>query len=112
MAIYFYTADPAKLLAAIRTSIDEGKIKTWSYDSDGDFTHTAEQWKFKAWLRPQIKDGALRFVIFPPMATSLSKRIYGIYHGRFVESVLIHADVLFTRVETTALATEGDLTTA
>lgn len=40
MAIIIKTSAPAELLAAIKKEIDEEKIETWSYDSDGDFTHT------------------------------------------------------------------------
>jgi hypothetical protein len=43
MAIYFGTDDPDKLLFTFKKAIDEGHIATWSYDKDGDFTHTAAQ---------------------------------------------------------------------
>ncbi|PNE12407.1 MAG: hypothetical protein CR217_03280 [Beijerinckiaceae bacterium] len=57
MAIHFKTETPKKLLAAYKKAIDDGHISTWSYDSDGDFTHTADQWNKKAWLRPKVQEG-------------------------------------------------------
>ncbi len=37
MALHFKTDDPKKLLSAYKKAIDDGHIKTWSYDQDGDF---------------------------------------------------------------------------
>lgn len=56
MAIYIETTRPRTLIRAIREKIEQDEIATWAYDEDGDFTHTALQWKYKAWLRPYIKN--------------------------------------------------------
>ena len=45
MAINFDTDNPTKLLSAFKKAIDDKKIVTWSYDKDGYFTHTPEQWR-------------------------------------------------------------------
>ena len=42
MAVIVKTGDPAGLLKKIKKAIDDKHIETWSYDSDGDFTHTPE----------------------------------------------------------------------
>jgi hypothetical protein len=84
--------DPARLLADIKLAIDAKRIRTWSYDDDGDFTHTAEQWLREAWLRPVLQKEHLQLVIIPPRDTHISSTIYAIYHGRFVEMVLRHFD--------------------
>ena len=59
MAVNFETADPAKLLAEFKKAIDDKKVVTWSYDKQGDFTHTPNQWKDQAWLRPTVYTGRL-----------------------------------------------------
>lgn len=111
MAIYFKTDTPKKLLAAYKKAIDDGHVTTWSYDADGDFTHTAEQWSRKAWLRPKIKDGsALVLYILKPKDATLSSVAYAIYHGRFIESMLRHCDKLFSDARATAMPDEGDVT--
>lgn len=108
MAIHVRTSDPSGLLSAIRQSIDDGKIKTWSYDKDGDFTHTADQWINLAWLRPSISDDKLTFNTVPPRTQHISIRIYGVYHGRFIEMLLSHFDDKFTRASATAQASNDD----
>jgi hypothetical protein len=108
MAVTFETTSPANLLKAYKKAIDDGHVLTWSYDKDGDFTHTAEQWKYRAWMRPKIVDGELRFFILKPKDTNISSEIYAIYHGRLIESFLRHCDTLFTKAEASALAALGD----
>ena len=110
MAIHFDTKTPKKLLAAYKKAVDDGHVKTWSYDKDGDFTHTAEQWSRKAWLRPKIQEGtALVFYILTPQDTSLSSIDYAVYHGRFIESVLNHCDKLFDQARASSMPEEGDV---
>jgi hypothetical protein len=43
MAIIVFPAKPKSLLAARKKAIDYGKINTWEYGSDGDFTHKPKQ---------------------------------------------------------------------
>lgn len=110
MAIHFRTGTPKKLLAAFKKAIDEGKVVTWSYDPDGDFTHTAQQWKGLAWLRPRIKEGEdLIVTIVKPQNSKISSEVYAIYHGRFIESMLVHCDDLFKEAAATAYPADGDL---
>lgn len=110
MALHFRTNTPKKLLAAFKKAIDEGKVVTWSYDADGDFTHTAQQWKSLAWLRPKVieKEG-LVLTILKPKNSKISSEVYAIYHGRFIESMLVHCDSLFTQAEATAYPADGDV---
>jgi hypothetical protein len=110
MAIYLDTSTPKKLLAAYKKAIDDGHVTTWSYDAQGDFTHTAEQWKRKAWLRPRIIAGeSLVLRVIRPREGKVSSTVYAVYHGRFVESVLRHCDELFTQARVTAQADADDL---
>lgn len=108
MAIYFSTSQPNGLLGAFKKAIDDGHIETWSYDSDGDFTHTPPQWKNLAWMRPVISSGLLTFRFLGSQARTTKKSTYGIYHGRFIESMLTHCDERFDSAQATAMAASGD----
>jgi hypothetical protein len=110
MALHFKTDAPQKLLSAYKKAIDDGHIKTWSYDQDGDFTHSTEQWIRQAWLRPEIKPGSeLVFYILAPKETELTSEAYAVYHGRFIESMLRHCDSLFVHGYASAMPEDGDM---
>jgi hypothetical protein len=108
MAINFETTDPHKLLAAFKKAIDSKEVVTWSYDKDGDFTHTPEQWNHQAWLRPVTYTGRLTMNFIGNNKINTSTAIYGVYHGRFIESMLTHCDKLFSTGAATALPTNSD----
>jgi hypothetical protein len=108
MALHFLTNTPKNLLETFKKAIDEGHIKTWEYDMDGDFTHKASQWYKEAWLRPTLEQDRLTLHIFPPKGKNITWEIYGIYHGRFIESMIIHCNPLFTQGIATAKPTSGD----
>jgi hypothetical protein len=108
MAINFETTNPRGLLAAFKKAIDDKHVVTWSYDSDGDFTHTPEQWKFKAWLRPVIYDGYLVMNILGRKEEKMPVAIYSVYHGRFIESMITHCRSLFTNGSATSRPTNSD----
>jgi hypothetical protein len=112
MAVHVETRDPSGLLAAFKAAVNAGRIRTWAYDSDGDFTHSAEQWNRRAWLRPHVGSGVLTFTILGPQGQAVSREIYGIYHGRFIETLLIHFDQQFGGARATALAAAGDVVAA
>jgi hypothetical protein len=109
MSVRFNTSDPKKLLAYFKKLIDEKHVVTWSYDGDGDFTHAKTEWKNKAWLRPHIKSGYLLFTIIPPEEITIDDAVYGVYHGRFIESFLTHCDTIFSTAVASALPTDGDV---
>lgn len=111
MAIHFKTKTPKRLLAAYKKAIDDSHVQTWSYDNEGDFTHTADQWVRKAWLRPRVREGEeLVFYILAPRETQMSSAIYAVYHGRFIESFLSHCDTLFSLAQASSLPELGDVT--
>ncbi|MBZ5532078.1 MAG: hypothetical protein LAO20_11660 [Acidobacteriia bacterium] len=112
MAIRVITSQPNALLAAIKKAINERHVDTWSYDADGDFTHTPPQWAKKAWLRPTIQSGALVFNIINPQGVTITKEIYGVFHGRFIEMLLVHFDGSFDDARATAAVALGDRVTA
>ena len=96
MALTIKTEKPQLLLDKIYKAIDEEKIKTWSYDKEGDFTHVTpdKQWVNKAWLSPDAlsNEKELRFKILKPKDKILSDEVNGVYHGRFIEMLLVHFD--------------------
>ena len=108
MALNVQCTDPAGLLEAIRKAIRERDVDTWLMDKDGDFTHSPEQWRYKAWLRPRVRDEFLVLNILGRKNEKMSKTIYAVYHGRFAEMLLTHFDGEFNRVSATALPTAGD----
>jgi hypothetical protein len=109
MAVIVYTSSPPALLEEIRAAIDENHVVTWTYDSDGDFTHATQQWRYLAWLRPRTQSDRLIFNTVTPTDQSLSSEAYAIYHGRFIEMLLAHFDEKFTSVTATAMPELPDL---
>jgi len=108
MAINFATTTPKKLLATFKKAIDDKKVVTWAYDSDGDFYHTPPQWKDKAYLRPTVFEGQRLTLNYFTRTTTTASADYSVYHGRFIESMLTHCDELFTEGSATAMPTNRD----
>lgn len=108
MAVSAYTQSPGELLKAIKKAIDDKEVGTWAYDGDGDFYHTPEQWKGKAWLRPVIQQGMLSFGLLGQKDIAMTKLYYAVYHGRFIEMLLSHFDNQFSIAVATAQADSVD----
>lgn len=112
MAVNFFTSDPNLLLESFNEHISqkelEGKITTWIRDQAGDYTRTSDNWKFKAWFRPKIIEGALVFNIMGRTDTVMPTVVYGHYHGHLTETFLNHFDKLFSSASSTALLAKGD----
>jgi hypothetical protein len=105
----FGTTKPHALLTEIKKAIDDKKVTTWSYNKDGYFTHTPDQWKAKAWFLPKVVEGSeLRFVIVRPQSVNVSTEVYAVYHGRFIEMMLAHFDTLFSNGVASALPAAAD----
>ena len=108
MAIYVKTETPTALVNRIREGIDNHNIETWIYDSEGDFTHDTDQWRYHAWITPFIEEDRVVFGIICRKERNLSVTEYAIFHGRFVEMLLKHFDKTCIRIEVTPLATKYD----
>lgn len=106
--ITFQTYRPADLLREIKRLIDQKHITTWSYDSDGDFTHCVAQWQHKAWLKPHIAASGLVLTILPPRMGVVPWEVYAVYQGRFIESLTAHAHDSFSNAIATASPTAND----
>lgn len=83
--------DARRIVDDIKGKIDNGEIATWSYDGDGDFTHSVDQWANRAWMRPVFFEDNptnMVFAIVGRKGLVISMEEYSIYHGRFVETLL------------------------
>ena len=109
MAVRVFCAQPQKLLNEIKAAIRVGSIQTWTLDKDGDFTHSPQQWANKAWFRTTVGIDRLVFRILGQTTQRMSRRVYGVYHGRFIEMLLDHFDEKFSHVTATAMPDDGDL---
>lgn len=111
MTLIVRTVDPSGLLSDLKKAIQANEIQTWSVDSDGDFTHTPEQWKSKGWLRPKIEADKIQFGFLGNRNVITTSLIYAVYHGRFTEMLLNHFDKKISKIEATSLPTSLDFIT-
>jgi hypothetical protein len=109
MAVRAYTENPDALLSAIKKEVASGAITTWIIDNDGDLTHASKQWTRKAWMRPKILEDRLLFNIIGRKEEKMSRTVYGVYHGRLIQTLLIHFDSMIETAVATAAGTSGDL---
>lgn len=108
MSIYVKTVNPRKLVDDINEKISNTSINTWAVDKDGDYTHTAQQWQYHAWIHPIIETERVVFAIWGRASEDLSVVDYAIYHGRFVEMLLTHFDKQCLTIEVSSLASKYD----
>lgn len=87
MAVILKTNRPAWIIEQLHKRIDEHVIDTWTYDEDGDFTHTG-QWQNKAWMCVHIENQRLYFYIIGRKSVDMTLMDYAVFHGRFVELIL------------------------
>lgn len=85
----------------MKKAISKGDIQTWQVDEDGDFTISRMQWFQHAWLRPKVNevDKFLAFGIVQSTVYPLTRQLYGVYHGRFVATLLSHFDNMMDDVK-------------
>lgn len=104
--------DANLLLKSIYENMDMKRIHTWSYDADFDFIYLPDQWCLRAWFRPRLEllrqnNRQLIFGMISSRKYTLSKTLYGVYHGRFAEMLLTHFDDMFDNIEVTSLLVPG-----
>lgn len=111
MSIEFVCADPSALLKSFNDRIAqaaaEGKITAWIKKGDY-YTHRADRWSGKAWLKASTVQGALRFNIVPSQGEKLASADYAYYHGHLIETFLNHFDEKFTDARASAMPRAGD----
>ncbi len=112
MAIIIKTKNADAILKVIRDGIKSKNIETWEEDPKDYFTHTTKdkQWYKKAWFRA-VKDEKteeLRFAIYEPDGKGISRGVYAVYHGRFMEMLIAHCHKLFDFVSASSQKEKGD----
>lgn len=107
MAILIKTQHPTQLLRRLNDAINNGDVQTWQVDNDGDYTISRLQWFQCAWIRPYIKNEQLIFGIVQSSNYPMTRQLYGVYHGRFVATLLSHFDFMIDNVEISPLMVEG-----
>ena len=95
MAIYINTDNPQRFVRRIRELVREDEISAWALDEDNDFTHTSPQWGGRAWIHPVIEEDRVVFAIIGSLSEPITRLIYSIYMGRFLECLLMHMDRYF-----------------
>lgn len=108
MAIYFTTNDPKGLLKAFNDAVDQGHITTWERDSAGDYTHKAQEWKRKLWLRPTPETGRLAFYTIPPQGQKIQRKDFAYYHGHLIETFINHFWKAFALAQATPSGDDKD----
>ena len=98
MMIKAVSGDPAGLLASIKRDIAQ-VVRTWLCDLEGDFSHEPAQFQNRAWLRPHIEAGVLRFSLIGPSGESMTMPLAGIYVGRFIEMLTAHFSNCISRID-------------
>ena len=103
MAILIRTTNPQDFIDKLNHAILEKRIRTWMVDADGDYTAAPEKWKYRAWFRPYCNksESLLAFGIVKSMEYTLTCEVYGVYHGRFIATLLSHFDELSNHIEIT-----------
>jgi len=102
MAVIVQTNNPKELIQALYQSIERHGITTWLVDNDGDITIANQVWRHKAWfsIRPESK--SVIFGIVPSLRYSMTKELYGVYHGRLAATLLANFDDIIENIKLTA----------
>ncbi len=108
MAIIVTTENPEGLLNEIKRLIDQREAELWSYDAAGDFSYTPEKWINRAWLRPEVGFGELKFGILGTKNDGITASLYSGYHAGFIEMLLTYCDKYFITAAATAKKTDPD----
>ena len=102
MAVYFSTRSPQALLDEFKKHISEGRVTTWEFDADGDFSPSLRQWNDAGWMVPAVEDGRLAFYILHRKGEVISTSAYAVFHGRLIESMLRFCDKLISEGRVTS----------
>jgi len=86
-----------------------GKITTWEKASDNiHHTHSSNNWKNKAFLKPTIYSDALVFNIIRNTNFTVDLPTYSYYHGHLIETFTNHFSTIFTEAKSTAKPNNSD----
>ena len=103
MAIIIQAQHPKLLIKSLNEAIKTYSILTWTVDDMGDYTISRDQWRYLAWIRAYIEEHRVIFGIIQSRKFLMTPELYGIYHGRFVATLLSHFDLQIEKLEVTPL---------
>ena len=98
------TTNPSNLETLVDKAIKDGSIKTWEIQIHDDvkyYTHTPEQWRQKAYLRPYQANNMWQLYLVWPKVSNKEKAVSGVYHGRFIEMLCTHFANNFADIDST-----------
>lgn len=110
MAIHIHLKDSTskEFQDAFIDRIKSNHITTWVVDEDKDITIKREDWRNKAWMRfLRINAQEIVIGIVESKKYRLTKEIYGVFHGRFLVTMLTHFDNILESIEVTPLLDKG-----
>ncbi|SDP99731.1 hypothetical protein SAMN05428975_5136 [Mucilaginibacter sp. OK268] len=107
MKIVAITDKAEALYKAINKAITDEKLKTWELVENSDneilYSHSPEQWRETAMLKPQIEDDKLTLTIkWWKSKGDPGEAVKGYITGRFTEVLLVHFNKHFTQLNTFA----------
>jgi len=108
MSVRVSAPDGQGLLDEIRKQIDHGQIETWARTEDAGFRHVTPdgQWADKAWLKPELNDNSLRFIL-RPRGKAVAREVFAVYQCRFIEMLIKHVPDKFKEARASSNP-EGD----
>lgn len=107
MAIIIQTQNPNQLINSLNKAIMSRSIITWTVDNIGDYTISRDQWRYLAWMRAYIDGNRLIFGIIQSRKFPMTRELYGVYHGRFVATLLSSFDTDICDLKITPLLMQG-----
>ena len=115
MSVHFTTNKASALLQAFNQAIEKGHstqgVTTWRHlvqNGKNYYTHTAQNWKEKAWFMAVIENSQLTFVICPSKDVTLTRLNYAYYSGHLVETFTRHFPSIFNLAQITPNPAQGD----
>ncbi|MGC4004673.1 MAG: hypothetical protein QM811_16765 [Pirellulales bacterium] len=110
MSVTVYSPDPQELIDALENASQEGDLKEWRLTSKKRYTLNAEKLRNKAFFSATVSDDYVVFNIRPGIGLRLANTTYAIYHGHFIQLLLMNFDDMISTISCTALADDNDRT--
>lgn len=107
MAVLLYSENPEEALAVFVKAVQGFLTKTWSHTTMSKaqwFTHTGDQWHQAAWFKAIPSAKGVTFVLLSNggVEAPVTRKLYNLYHGQFVYSLLEHTHMHVTQISATA----------
>jgi hypothetical protein len=103
--MYFFSPHPEQLLASFDQAIQNQHVATWRFALKQQrhcYTHTAREWRDKAWLQPVTENDRLAFYVQKFSASPLTKDVYAYYLGHLAETFIRYFPAQFSEAHVTS----------